>query len=168
MNKIIDKDLGMAEIVRGLKDIKGKAVKIGLQGSLGNRTHEEAPTLTVVDIGTKNEFGDGKVPERSFLRAAYDEYVDIWLEKNKLLMSNITLNRLTMDTALQIMGLQILSDIKNRILKGISPENAPMTKKLKEAKRPTGSTLPIVPLIDTSQMFNSLTSKLINSTDKED
>lgn len=160
--KIIDKDLGMKGIVRELKGLKGRAVKVGLQGRLGNTLHEESPTLTVVDVGARNEFGAGNIPERSFLRKTYDLYFKEWLKKNKSLMYNIANKNFSVDTALKVMGMQILTDIKNRILGGIAPDNAESTKRRKRAKRPMHDSAPIIPLIDTSQMINSLSFEVTN------
>jgi len=152
--RISDKDLGMSRILRDFKHLNGSFVKVGLQGSLGNKIHKES-YKTVIDIGATHEFGDpeSNIPERSFLRGTYDRHKKDWLKLNKALLLKLLTFKLSLTKSLDVMGLRLTSDIKKFIRKGIAPPNAPSTLARKASKGKSGR---VIPLIDTGQMINSI------------
>jgi len=168
--QIIDKDLGMENIVRSFKHVHGSYVKVGLQGQTGQKTYgTKWDTVTVVDLGVIHEFGATvrketysiTIPERSFLRNTFDENFLKWRKYTTevffdMLTRYFASNYMTaLSKALDLIGFRLVSDIKMRIRQGIPPPNAPSVYARKLAKG-KGVGTP-VPLIDTGRMMNSIT-----------
>jgi hypothetical protein len=64
--KVIDKDLGYKQIVLNFKQLKGRAVKVGI---MGDETNEG---VSVVDYAIYNEFGTSRIPARPFMAHTAD------------------------------------------------------------------------------------------------
>lgn len=139
---------------------KRAKITIGIHGAEGDAIHDDATfaedgalepgrALTVAEVGAFHEFGLG-VPQRSFIRAWFDESV----EKNReLLRSQLALvvaGKLPLETALERVALKCEADVKRRIRNRIPPPLAPETVRRK------GSS---VPLIDTGQLRASIRGK---------
>lgn len=60
---IVDKDLGLDDLVEELKDSRFDHVVVGLPGSVDPE---------IVEIGMYNEFGTSTIPERPFIRQTFD------------------------------------------------------------------------------------------------
>ena len=78
MSRVEDKDLGLNRIIRTLnKDLDGVVVKVGVQakdkavrrGKGGSIRNTDQPLAVIAAI---HEFGLDDMPQRSFLRSAYD------------------------------------------------------------------------------------------------
>jgi len=142
--------------MREYQSAKGAHVKLGFQGAKGEKEHKGSFGSKVIDIAIIHEFGAhgaGKrhnvmIPERSFLRSTFDRTVNARNEIVKGLIGKILIGSMTVERALDQMGVRGVSDIKTTIQKsiGIKPLN-PSTIKAK------GSS---VPLIDTGQLINSI------------
>ena len=131
---------------------KKKYVEVGL---LGNKKHEDSE-LTVAEVGFYNEFGTEKIPERSFMRRTI-------IEKKKAIKASITkLSKLIVEKkldekqALGLLGEQTSGFIKKTIIAVKSPIESPQTLLKKKGVSN--------PLIDTSQMLNSITWKIENGS----
>lgn len=147
-SKIIDRDRGYRLLVkRTSRAARGRPhVDVGVMGDEAREPHGEGgPSLAAV--ASFNEFGFG-VPERSFIRAWYDEF----LSKNRALvrhtMAQVVAGRMTQQQALELLGQRFQADIQNRIRSGIAPPNAEVT-----IDRKGSST----PLIDKAQLIGGVT-----------
>jgi hypothetical protein len=123
---------------------------VGVHGEEGGAAHGEG--LTVADVGSFHEFGLG-VPQRSFIRGWFDEAVGSG-ELGALLSAQLKLavaGKVTLDQALERVGLKVEAGVKKRITQRIPPPLAPSTI----AKK--GSS---VPLIDTGQLRASIRAKV--------
>jgi molybdopterin synthase catalytic subunit len=157
--KITEKDFGMNAIIRNLEDLKGKGVKVGLQGTSGNKKHDKSKTETVVDIATKHEFGTNRIPERSFLRATYNIQRQNWLKYNNEIINKLVVQKTPLSPLKVFLGLigeRMQKDIKKFIRSGVNPPNTPSTLKNKLRLTRKGSEKTPKPLIDTGQMLNSI------------
>lgn len=65
-----DKDLGYKNLMQFFRQ-SGKSAEIGI---FENKKDEEG--RTIAEYATHNEFGTKKIPERSFMRSAYDENIN--------------------------------------------------------------------------------------------
>lgn len=120
-------------------------IKVGVQGTTANRQHGK---VTVCDIAAIHEFGLGNVPERSWLRAWYDEHeaeAVAMIRKGYQKVISGEINAQTLATAF---GVWAVASIQERISAGISPALNPETVDSK------GSS---VPLIDTGLLRSSIT-----------
>lgn len=156
---ITDKDLGMKAVMRMLDRLKASAprVVVGIVGEEAIAAHRKGDGLTVVEIGAVHEFGAGRVPERSFLRATFDQNRDHYQK----FMTN-GLRREVLDVAktgdagpenrtLKQLGLKVEGDVKKRIAEGIDPPLHPLTIARKGSSKP---------LIDTGQLRASIASEI--------
>lgn len=147
--KLIVKDRGMKawrerheKLARGGKP----HVKLGVFQDSGSR--EDG--LTNVQLAAIHEFGtsDGHVPERSFLRSAFNANHKDWRAMLRTLVRDVVLGRSSLKRAFDIVGARAISDVKKLIVAHIPPKLAEST-----VARKGSST----PLVDTGSLLNSLT-----------
>lgn len=96
----------------------------------------ERKRLTVLDVGTFNEYGMGNNPERSFIRATVDMNAsanDMALRK---IAQAIIQGKYDGRTGLDRFGLLVVGQIQTRISNGIPPPNAPSTIARKGSSTP--------------------------------
>ena len=132
----------LMESVAGLSEPTSIAV-----GVLERDAQTEDGAVTVLDVGTWNEFGTVGIPSRSFIRD--------WVDGNrkraqgilKKLLQRVIAGQLTEDAALEQFGAWAKGEIQSRIARGVPPPNAAST-----VKRKGSST----PLIDTGILRSSI------------
>jgi hypothetical protein len=146
--KVIDKDLGMKRILRDLDAAAGWQVTVGVHGeNAGDRG--DFTEIDNVALAAIHEFGapGAKIPERSFLRTAFDKnvkkYVLVLLDGARRIVSG----KGTAKQAVGLAGEVAVADVVNLINAGIDPPNAPATIAEK------GSS---TPLVDTGQLKQSI------------
>lgn len=136
-------------------------ITVGIHGAEGDAMHAEATfaedgalepssELTVAEVGSFHEFGTSTIPQRSFIRAWFDESV---AENRELLNSQLKLaiaGKLTLEAALERCALKFEASVRKRIRARIPPPLAQSTIDRK------GST---TPLIDTGQLVSSIRGK---------
>lgn len=171
------KDRGYNAIIRELKILENEpCVKVGLPDESRETWNEHKDEngkfqdVTILDIGIFHEFGTDDLPERSWLRAAHDAMVPDMNALIKRLHAAILEGRITVSTALGIMGLLAQKNTKKFLtdnkVKPPSKQNdnfafakfgkvantilkAPKVDVRKNASTKT--------LIDTAQLLNSIT-----------
>jgi hypothetical protein len=153
-------------------------VTVGVHADDGAATHvaandtgEEKP-LTVADVGTFNEFGtepfsvmsafgaDGAasvhehpgIPQRSFIRAWFDENQDFIAETLRSQMKLVVAGKLTAEKAGNRIALAFEGSVKQRISRGILPKNADSTIARKGSSKP---------LIDKGQLRNAIRGRAV-------
>jgi hypothetical protein len=96
--------------------------------------------LSAGEILEAHEFGLGNVPERSVIRAGFDELHEE--------IEQIALQQMQLDPALgaERVAMKAAAMFQNRMTAGLSPDLAESTKKRKEAR---GISAPYKPLIET-------------------
>lgn len=143
-----------------LSSLKGKPhVKMGFPIEEFSKDHEKS-SLTVGEIAVIHEFGssDGRVPERSFIRATYDEKHPEWRLLTDSLKKRVVAGKLTVKQALEQIGMRQVADTRSKVADRIPPPLAPETIKRKTVDGKIGD----VPLINTGQMINqTLTHKVV-------
>ncbi len=152
MSKVIDLDKDMKRIVRTLnKELDGITIKVGVQGTDkavrrgkgGSIRNTDQPLAVIAAV---HEFGLNGMPQRSFLRGAYDD--------NKLVINAMLDNAAygvikgvnPRDAAEQI-GAVVQGMVQKKIVDGPFTPNAPATIKRKGSSRP---------LIDTGHLRQSI------------
>jgi hypothetical protein len=150
--KWTDKDLGWGELRNRVIKLsqRGAYCLVGVQGSEASRPHAKAE-LTVGQIATIHEFGTATIPQRSFIRAAIDEYQGAIQKRATLIGTGIMLLKFTIDQGLGLLGEYSVGIMKQRIADRIPPPLRPRTIARK------GSS---VPLIDSGQLRGSITHKI--------
>jgi len=119
---------------------------------------ESSSGLTVAEIGTYHEFGVSPfqlrsgavhpgIPQRSFIRAWFDESQAFIAETLQSQMALVVAGKLTAEKAGERIALAFEGSVKQRIARGIPPPNAPATIEAKRSSKP---------LIDTGQLRNAV------------
>ncbi len=152
MSRVEDKDLGLNRIIRTLnKDLDGVVVKVGVQakdkavrrGKGGSIRNTDQPLAVIAAI---HEFGLGDMPQRSFLRSAYDENLPM-IDKMIQRVANGAVFGLGTNAALNQLGNVVQGMVQRKIVNGPFVPNSPATIKRKKSSRP---------LIDTGHLRQSI------------
>lgn len=147
------------KVEKAIQELKSRPyVKVGLPESKFSKKKKGSDgPASLGEVAVYNEFGTKTIPERSFIRATYDEKVKDWRAKGKKLITKVFMGEETVSSSTGKMGEVIKSDIQAKIRSGIAPKNRPSTLKRKEDKRAAGNTEPVKTLIDTGQLVQSIT-----------
>jgi hypothetical protein len=133
-------------------------ITVGVHGSEGADSHAGASfaadgamvagsALTVADIARFHEFGVSPfqlpsgavhpgIPQRSFIRAWFDENQDFIAATLRSQMQQVIAGKLTAETASARIALAFEGSVKQRIARGIPPPNAPSTIAAKGSSTP--------------------------------
>ncbi len=141
-----DFDLGYLKILKEMKKLdQNPRVKVGwpIEEPKATAPHTES-SLTVAEIAIVHEFGSviKGIPERSMLRATHDMKAKEWSIATNKLAGAIFDGKITVEVALDRLGLLMVRDVKRRISSGIAPA----------LKHRDGTAL-----VDTGQMLNAVT-----------
>ena len=152
MSRVEDKDLGLNRIIRTLnKDLDGVVVRGGVQakektvrrGKGGSIRNTDQPLAVIAAI---HEFGLGDMPQRSFLRSAYDENLPV-IDKMIQRVANGAVFGLGTNAALNQLGNVVQGMVQRKIVDGPFVPNSPATIKRKKSSKP---------LIDTGHLRQSI------------
>ncbi len=102
-------------------------------------------------VAGANEFGTSTIPERSFLRSTMEEKQEAYSKLGAELMQLVAADKMTMEEAATITGLQMVADVQDKITELKDPPNAPSTIKRKGSDNP---------LIDTGHLRNQINYKI--------
>ena len=123
VGKLIDRDLGYKRIKRDFKRASRGPfrVDVGLiEGGAAAAKHPKS-NLTVGEVGSLHEFGTENIPERSFLRATFDQEVNRDMGLSIQFMGEFVDGRQNIPKALRLLGDRKRSQIIRRINAGIPP-----------------------------------------------
>ncbi len=150
--EVVVKDKGYRMMALRQSLLRGWKLSVGVHGQEGNRGDEDEPDN--VQLAVWHEFGtsDGHVPERSFLRSAFDKNRGKYERMLPVVTRRAMNGRITPKQALETMGERMVADIVNGINRGIPPPLAPSTLRQKGPKTK--------PLINTGQLKMSITYKV--------
>lgn len=142
--RIIEKDRGWKRIQTQLRSMG--AVKVGLPS---DSPADEETGVSLVFIGWWNEYGtdDGHVPERPFMRQAFDDNLALIRQAQDRLVSGIYAGQYSTDRALRLLGELHQAHIQKSITELRQPPNAPSTVARKGSSNP---------LIDSEQMRDNI------------
>lgn len=152
MSRVEDKDLGLNRIIRTLnKDLDSVVVKVGVQakdkavrrGKGGSIRNTDQPLAVIAAI---HEFGLGDMPQRSFLRSAYDENLPM-IDKMIQRVANGAVFGLGTNAALNQLGNVVQGMVQRKIVDGPFVPNSAATIKRKKSSKP---------LIDTGHLRQSI------------
>lgn len=142
-NIVRDTDLGFAELLKRVEALRGRAyTKVGiLADSERGGLHVPGADLTVAEIAAVLEYGtrDGDIPARSFVRSTFDEQRESLAATAARLIAAILFDGMSAEKALNILGLQLATKIKEKIVGGapIPPPNVPAVALRKARKGKT-------------------------------
>lgn len=152
MSKVEDTDLGLNRIIVTLKEeLSDVVIKVGVQakdktvkrGKGGSIRNTDQPLAAIAAI---HEFGLGGMPQRSFLRSAFDENKPM-INKMGDHIVNSAIKGISTETALNQLGNVVQGMVQKKIVDGPFIPNSPATIKRKKSSRP---------LIDTGHLRQSI------------
>ncbi len=145
--RIIDK--GYKALMSAFTGKRKTTITVGIHAADGSQPHAGGQFgETVADIATIHEFGAPGIPQRSFLRAWFDENRQKTQEATKRMAQSVLKGKRTRADAVNILAQSFVAQIQRRIALGIPPPNSPRTIALKGSSKP---------LIDTGQLRTSIT-----------
>lgn len=125
-------------------------VKVGvLEGS-----ERKEGGYTNAQVAAVHEYGsgDGRVPQRAFLRSTIDANRPKYLALMEKAAANVLSGKTTLPKLLAAVGLIAVTDVKRKIVRGPFLALAPSTVARKGSSRP---------LVDTGQLLNSIASRVV-------
>lgn len=160
--RIIDKDRGWGALKSELATAHGGVY--GKAGVIGEKAAEQHPgengeSLNNAELALIHEFGLG-VPERSFIRAAFDGNVEKYSDHLRQFVAAVYDRKLSIERMLGLLAQEVASDIRKLILEGdgVPPPNAHATIEQKGSSRP---------LVASGQMKNAITGAVVHGKPEE-
>jgi len=149
-NKVTNIDRGYKALMVRLSTA-GSAVTVGIHEGEGGQPAKGSKDTALINVAGWNEFGTDRIPQRSFVRAWFDEKLaENRVNFRKLAMS-VVRGEHNVSWLYNTLGVLFVGQIQNRISDGILPENAESTVLRKHST---------TPLIDTGQLRSSITYQL--------
>lgn len=132
--EVIERDLGYAKILANMAELDRTYVDVGIHHDAG--VGEDG--MPIAEYAAYNEFGtsDGHVPERSFIRATFDEQVEKLNQTRGRLIRGVQDGKLDAQQAAGLLGEIHQRDIVRKIDSGVPPPNAPGTIRIKGSSKP--------------------------------
>jgi len=135
----------------------GKTASVGIQGIKASADHDG---ITNVEIGAIHEFGspEKNIPERSFIRSTYTEQGKAIEQTMRKLAAQTVFEGKDPTKDIAMAGEEFRTKILSKINSSIPPALSDVT-----VERHKGET---IPLLNTKQMFNAITSEIADPKDK--
>ena len=153
----------LKNLTHSATEMQGRKLRVGVpsEGKMGliAHVHEYGCDITVTPkmraylhhkgIHLKSSTTVIRIPERSFIRAGYDQHESGWRSKvGKLIKQNITSNgTIPVDTLLDMFGIELAGKIQEFARDLSSPPNSPATTMLKGSSNP---------LVDTGGLIGAI------------
>ena len=129
-----DVDKGYKDLVRRVYGVGKPKITVGIFEVAGAKTYEEG--LTLIEVAIANEFGTDRIPERSFIRAWFDENEEKIRAAVRVMLEATIRGKYQPKQALELLGQKFVGEIQKRIAAGIEPANAPATIAAKGSSTP--------------------------------
>lgn len=132
-----------------LKELKNYSVEVGMFGS-----DEYVMVASVHEFGATIQRGKGSIsiPERSFLRTAFDDKNEQWASFFKSQLKHVLALQMDVQTLFNRLGARMVGDIQEKITDLDAPPNAPSTIAKKGSSNP---------LIDTGGLRMRITYRVV-------
>lgn len=152
VSKLVVRDKGYEKRTKTIHKVAEKPIDItiGVHAEEG-AAEEEGSGKTVAEIASIHEFGEGDMPQRSFLGAYVDEHGDAVRAQIKKAAELAAAGRVELKRALGIIAEKAVDGVIARIRARIDPPNEERTIKRKGSD---------VPLIDDGQLVTSITYRV--------
>lgn len=150
---VVDKDLGFNAIIDEMLELANSSVLVGIQEkartvSQSKNGRSQTPGNYIADYAAKNEFGTAQIPERSFIRTAFDENIALIEKGVSIEYGKIIDQKISVRQGLGIIGQLMIGLIQRKIYQITFPPNSAATIAMKGSSKP---------LIDFGQMVNNVT-----------
>ncbi len=154
-SKVVDRDMGFDAYMKGLKELGGARVKVGVQGREAAQIRPGG--ISMVELATIHEFGApvANIPQRSFVRATGDAHQNKYIRLQEGIVRRLGKRpqRVDVKRELFVLGEIVRADMIGLIRARIPPPLKPATIARKFGEN--------VPLIDTGQLIASIRSVVV-------
>lgn len=149
------KDKGFNKAIKAIQEAAGgPKVKVGILARDGGKV-ASGDSLNLAGIAAVNEYGTKSagrggttvIPSRPFMRHTMDSNFRKYNALTRKLIIKMLKGEITVDKALDILGVKITADVKRTITLTVAPPNARSTIRAKGSMNP---------LIDTGRMRSSM------------
>lgn len=140
--KVKDFDKGFINFKKTMASLKNSKLEVGLFKEEGKNDGEY-----IADYAYANEFGEGNLPSRPFLRTAFDENKNDWSDDLSKNLDKAIEGKIDSNTALSLLAERAVDDIKKTISNNLPPPNAESTIRKKSSSKT---------LIDSGAMRNAI------------
>lgn len=145
--KVVEKGPGFEKLIA---ELAGGALFVGVQGDEAKMTHPNSD-LSVGELAAVHELGLG-VPERSWLRAWFDENNERIQAQTREALGRVARREVSRKRALEELGYGWVDEIRENIASGrIKPALSEETKRRKGHD---------IPLLESGTMMNAITFRL--------
>lgn len=159
--EVKSKGVGLENLLlRVRKEVKDSYVKVGVFGAAKHQGASDKFVVGMVELAAIHEFGAPRahIPARSFLWSNLYANSKAYKALVGELLSKVYEGRLTVERALNVLGMRVANDAKGRISRGeIKQDLAPSTLERKLAKGRPGSSGSPKALIETGRLKESIT-----------
>lgn len=134
---LTDRDLGYQAVLAALARVDDGATLVGIHEEEGAQV-DATGGLSLASVGAVNEFGsdDGRVPERSFLRATVDANAAAYTERLTRITDDAAMGKRSLRDGLARLGALAEGDVKQFMTDLTDPPNAPSTIARKGSSNP--------------------------------
>lgn len=115
---------------------RGAKVAVGFPAGSSGASAKYPDGASVLDVAFSNEFGNGNIPERSFLRAGTRENTKRFTKLAGGLVPRINSGTMDIAQASELIGLDAQAAIREFIINLSDPPNAPLTVAIKKSSNP--------------------------------
>jgi HK97 gp10 family phage protein len=150
---VTDIDLGYDAILEEIEELQRSTLLVGIQEQAKTQSQTkngrtQKAGLSVAEYAAKNEFGTREIPQRSFMRTAFDENIALIEKAVAIQYGKVIDGDISLQAGLGIVGQVIVGLIQRKIRAIVFPPNSPATIAKKGSSKP---------LIDFGQMVKSVT-----------
>ena len=150
---VVDIDLGYDAILAEIEELQRSTLLVGIQEQAKTQSQTkngrtQKAGLSVAEYAAKNEFGTREIPQRSFMRTAFDENLALIEKTVAIQYGKVIDGDISLQAGLGIVGQVIVGLIQRKIRAITFPPNSPATIARKGSSKP---------LIDFGQMVKSVT-----------
>lgn len=151
---IVHDENNVPEFKEMLRELSSKEIKIGILGEgKGSGDHTEGEDATILEVAHFNEYGTKNMPERSFIRASFDDNQEDYAGKGEKLLRQVIAMETKPKSMYKALGEHIVGKTQEFLTELTDPPNSPITIALKGSSNP---------LIDTGQLRDSIEHKVVD------
>ena len=144
-------------IKKMLRDLESKEIRVGFFDTA--KYPDGTPIAYVAAI---QEFGYGPIPPRPFMRPAELQNQNKWQRGIAAGVKAALNGAITIDHALEQVGMVAAGDVRKAIKAVTSPPLAESTIRARQSRKKTKKSASAKPLVDTGQMLQAVTSAVVN------
>ena len=134
------RDNGAKKLVKSAAGLGKLSLAVGIVGDAGEKSEGG---VTLNEIGSFHEFGEGNNPERSFIRAWFDSEKSALESDIRKITKQVLSGRVDERTGLNILGAKFAGQVQKRISNGIAPPLLDETV-IRKLANGTGASTPLV------------------------